>query len=85
MYKEMFIFKEELVYLVFLVYEGLKMVSEKVKAILEWTTTNFPKNGFKASFMSLINVLGALVKQNGMTIHSNNPFFVLNVVFHSSP
>ena len=47
--------------------------------------TNFPRNGFNTLFISLINVLGALVSQNGIISHSYIPSFILKVVFQSSP
>ena len=35
--------------------------------------------------MSLMKVLGALVRPNGITSHSYRPCLVLKAVFHSSP
>ena len=49
------------------------------------TTTNSPKYGLSISVMSFINMLGALVKPEGMTNHSYNPYLVLKVVFQSFP
>jgi len=51
----------------------------------KYTTTNFPKNSLRTWCMSLMNVLGALVKPKGMTNHSYNPNLVLKEFFHSSP
>lgn len=45
---------------------------------------NFPMKGFSTRFISLINVLEALLRPNNITSHSYNPFFVMNVVFHLS-
>ena len=42
-------------------------------------------NWFSTWFISLIDVLGALVKPKGITNHSYRPSLVLKVVFHSSP
>ena len=45
--------------------------------------TNFPIKSFNISFINLIKVLGAFDKPNGMTSHSCNPSFFLNLVFNS--
>jgi hypothetical protein len=57
----------------------------KISISSKYTTMNLPKNGFKTSFIILMNVLGALVNLNDITNHSNSPYFVLNVIIHSSP
>src|SRR5712671_2208780 len=40
--------------------------------------------GRNSSFSILVNVAGALHNPNGMTIHSNNPLFVLKPVLYVS-
>jgi hypothetical protein len=57
----------------------------KISMSSRYTMENFPMKYFTTSFINLINLLSAFVNPNGMTNHSNNPSFVLNVVFHSSP
>jgi hypothetical protein len=57
----------------------------KISMSSRYTMKNLPMKSFNTSFINLINLLGAFVNPNGMTNHSNNPSFILNVVFHSSP
>jgi len=47
--------------------------------------TNLFMNDLNTWCMNHMNMLGALDSTNGMIIHSYNPWWVLNVVFHSSP
>jgi hypothetical protein len=57
----------------------------KISISSKYTTTNLPKNGFKTSFINLMNVLGALVNLEWNYQPFKNPSFILNVAIHSSP
>ena len=63
----------------------LNLILVKISMSSKYTTTNLPKNGFKTSFINLMNVFSELVNMNDITNHSNSPCLILNAVFHSSP
>ena len=46
--------------------------------------THLPMKGRRSSSIYLMKVAGALVKPKGMINHSNNPYLVLKVIFHTS-
>jgi len=50
----------------------------------KYTTTNFPMNGLKISFMRLIKVLGALDRPKGITSYSIQPILGPNLMIATS-
>ena len=56
-----------------------------IKISLKYTTTNLPMQSLRTWFMSLMNVLGALVWPKCITNRSYNPNLTLKEIFHSLP
>ena len=55
-----------------------------IKISFKYTITNSSRKDLKTSFITLMNVVGALQRPKGITSHSNNPCLILKVVFQIS-